>query len=81
MPLALLVRQVAEDRALSRATDVVQADRPAGRHQHDPDELRARRRPASRVPVTVFLPDGAVLGAPATADGGGAAGRGPRGSR
>jgi signal transduction histidine kinase len=61
VPMALLVRQVAADRALSRADDVVQTIVPlAG----DPEALRLSV-PAQPVPVTVFLPDGTVLGAPA----------------
>ncbi|GGN97576.1 two-component sensor histidine kinase [Actinoplanes lobatus] len=63
VPLALLVRQVAADRALSRADDVVQSIVPiAG--TGDIDALRLSVS-AQSVPVTVFLPDGSVLGAPA----------------
>jgi len=63
VPMALLVRQVAADRALSRADDVVQTIVPlAG----DPDALRLAL-PVQPMPVTVFLPDGTVLGAPASA--------------
>ncbi|GAA0442762.1 two-component sensor histidine kinase [Actinoplanes capillaceus] len=65
VPLALLVRQVAADRALSRADDVVQSIVPiAG--AGDIDALRLSVS-AQSVPVTVFLPDGSVLGAPASA--------------
>ena len=63
VPLALLVRQVAADRALSRAGDVVQTIVPlAG----DPDALRLAVA-VQPVPVSVFLPDGSVLGTPAAA--------------
>lgn len=63
VPLALLVRQVAADRALSRADDVVQSIVPiAG--AGDVGALRLSVS-AQSVPVTVFLPDGSVLGAPA----------------
>ncbi|GIM95518.1 sensor histidine kinase [Paractinoplanes toevensis] len=61
VPVALLVRQVAVDRALSRADDVVQTIVPlAG----DPGALRLAV-PVQPVPVTVFLPDQSVIGAPA----------------
>ncbi|MEV0898246.1 HAMP domain-containing sensor histidine kinase [Actinoplanes sp. NPDC049802] len=63
VPLALLVRQVAADRALSRADDVVQSIVPlAGAGDTDGLRLTVSAQP---VPVTVFLPDGSVLGAPA----------------
>ncbi|MCU7723105.1 HAMP domain-containing histidine kinase [Actinoplanes sp. KI2] len=62
VPMALLVRQVAADRALSRADDVVRTIVPlAG----DPDALRLAVA-VQPVPVSVFLPDGRVLGTPAT---------------
>ncbi|MEU4239625.1 HAMP domain-containing protein [Actinoplanes sp. NPDC026619] len=61
VPMALLVRQVAADRALSRADDVVQTIVPL---VGDPEALRLAV-PVQPVPVTVFLPDGTVLGAPA----------------
>jgi len=61
VPLALLVRQVAEDRAVSRATDVLQAIVPlVGTSDDTALELAAT---AQDVPVTVFRPDGRVLGA------------------
>jgi signal transduction histidine kinase len=63
VPLALLVRQVAEDRAVSRATDVLQAIVPlVGTSDDTGLELAAT---AQGLPVTVFRPDGRVLGAPA----------------
>ena len=63
VPLALLVRQVAEDRAVSRATDVLQAIVPlVGTSDDTGLELAAT---AQDVPVTVFRPGGRVLGAPA----------------
>ncbi|MBG0563990.1 sensor histidine kinase [Actinoplanes aureus] len=62
IPMGVLVRQVAADRALSRADDVVQTIVPlvgAG-------DLNALRLTVTAQPgVTVFLPDGSVLGAPA----------------
>jgi signal transduction histidine kinase len=61
VPLALLVRQVAADRALSRADDVVQTIVPL---VGDADALQLAVT-VQPVPVTVFLPDGRALGAPA----------------
>lgn len=64
VPIALLLRQVAHDQALNRANAVVQAIVPiAG---GDPGALRLAVT-AAAVPVTVFLPDGTPVGAPATA--------------
>jgi signal transduction histidine kinase len=62
VPMALLVRQVAADRALSRADDVVQTIVPL---VGDADALRLAVS-AQPVPVSVFLPDGRVLGTPAS---------------
>ncbi|MEV6302437.1 HAMP domain-containing sensor histidine kinase [Actinoplanes sp. NPDC051861] len=63
VPLAVLVRQVAEDRALSRADDVVQTIVPvAGAGDVTALRLAVTAQP---VPVTVFLPDESVLGTPA----------------
>jgi signal transduction histidine kinase len=63
VPLAVLVRQVAEDRAMGRATGVVQAVVPlVGTSTATELELAAT---GQSVPVTVYLPDGRVLGAPA----------------
>ncbi|MEU4563054.1 HAMP domain-containing sensor histidine kinase [Actinoplanes sp. NPDC023936] len=61
VPLAVLVRDFAEDRALSRAGDAVQTIVPL---VGDVGGLR-RAVTAQPVPVTVFLPDGSALGAPA----------------
>ncbi|GIF06647.1 HAMP domain-containing protein [Actinoplanes siamensis] len=64
VPIALLLRQAAQDRALGRANAVVQAIVPlAG---GDPRALRLAV-PAAAVPVTVFLPDGTTVGEPAAA--------------
>ncbi|MEU4220704.1 HAMP domain-containing sensor histidine kinase [Actinoplanes sp. NPDC026623] len=63
VPLAFLVRQVAADRAVSRADDVVRAIVPLVATS-DAGELELSLSGAS-VPVTVYLPDGRVLGAPA----------------
>ncbi|MEU7903562.1 HAMP domain-containing sensor histidine kinase [Actinoplanes sp. NPDC049118] len=63
VPLALLVRQVAADRAVSRADNVVRAIVPLV-GTSDSSELELSLNGAS-VPVTVYLPDGRVLGAPA----------------
>jgi signal transduction histidine kinase len=63
LPMALLVRQVAADRALSRADDVVRTIVPL---VSDPQALRLTV-PIQPVPVSVFLPDGTVLGAPSEA--------------
>jgi signal transduction histidine kinase len=63
VPLALLVKQITEDRALSRATVVVQAIVPLiGTSDETALRLAVTGQP---VPVSVFLPDGRVLGAPA----------------
>ncbi|MEV4352024.1 HAMP domain-containing sensor histidine kinase [Actinoplanes sp. NPDC049596] len=63
VPLALLVRQVAEDRAMSRADDVLRTVVPlAGSGDRDATRLAVTAQP---VPVSVFLPDGGVLGAEA----------------
>ncbi|MEU8818545.1 HAMP domain-containing sensor histidine kinase [Actinoplanes sp. NPDC048796] len=60
VPLALLVRQVAEDRAMSRADDVLRTVVPlAGSGDRDAIRLAVT---AQSVPVSVFLPDGTVLG-------------------
>jgi signal transduction histidine kinase len=61
VPLALLIRDFAEDRALSRASDVVQTIVPL---VSDVNGLRLSVT-AQPVPVTVFLPDGTAIGAPA----------------
>jgi signal transduction histidine kinase len=64
VPIGLLLRQVAQDRALSQADDVVRTIVPlAG------DDVGTLRLvvTAQDVPVTVFLPDGTTVGAPATA--------------
>ncbi|MEU4689485.1 HAMP domain-containing sensor histidine kinase [Actinoplanes sp. NPDC023714] len=61
VPLAVLVRDFAEDRALSRAADVVQTIVPL---VGDVDGLRLSVT-AQPVPVTVFYPDGSVIGAAA----------------
>jgi signal transduction histidine kinase len=63
VPLAVLVRQVAQDRALGRADDVVQSIVPLAA-TGDTTALRLTVE-AQTVPVTVFLPDGGVLGTPA----------------
>jgi signal transduction histidine kinase len=64
VPLAVLVRQVAADRALSRADDVVQTIVPvAGAGDLNALRLAVTAQP---VPVTVFLPDRTVIGAPAS---------------
>jgi signal transduction histidine kinase len=63
VPLALLVRQVAADRATSRATDLVQTIVPLINTSTIADlELAVTGR---TLPVSVFLPDGRVLGAAA----------------
>ncbi|SNY73907.1 HAMP domain-containing sensor histidine kinase [Paractinoplanes atraurantiacus] len=60
VPLALLVRQVAEDRAMSRADDVLRTVVPlAGSGDRDAIRLAVT---AQSVPVSVFFPDGSVLG-------------------
>jgi len=63
IPLALLVRTVAEDRAVSRATGAAQALVPlvaAG----DRNAI-AQAAAAAAYPITVFFPDGGQVGAPA----------------
>ncbi len=63
VPMAVLVQQVAADRALGRAADVVRTLVPlAGTGDEDALRLTVSAQP---VPVTVFLPGGGVLGAPA----------------
>ncbi|MEV4758398.1 HAMP domain-containing sensor histidine kinase [Micromonospora sp. NPDC049559] len=64
VPLAQLVRQVAEDRAVSRANDLIQAVVPLV-GTSDPAELELSLTGLA-APVTVFLPDGRVLGPPAS---------------
>ncbi|KUL29273.1 HAMP domain-containing sensor histidine kinase [Actinoplanes awajinensis] len=62
VPIALLLRQVAENQALSRADDVIRTIVPLA----GGDEATLRLVvTAQEVPVTVFLPNGAVIGAPA----------------
>ncbi|MEV4708228.1 HAMP domain-containing sensor histidine kinase [Actinoplanes sp. NPDC049316] len=58
-PLALLVRQVAEDRAISRANGVLQTIVPLVGTGADELSLAVQGQP---VPVSVFTPDGEVLG-------------------
>ncbi|MFI1995535.1 HAMP domain-containing protein [Actinoplanes sp. NPDC020271] len=63
VPIALLLRQVAHEQAMNRANAVVQAIVPiAG------GDVRALGLAVTTtaVPVTVFLPDGTPVGAPAT---------------
>lgn len=64
VPLALLIRQVAADRAVSRADDAVRAIVPlVGTGSPESLQLSLAGLP---VPVTVYLPgDGPALGAPA----------------
>ena len=63
VPMAVLIRQVAEDRASSRAADVVRTIVPlVGTGDEDALRLTVTAQP---VPVSVFLPDGRVLGAQA----------------
>ncbi|MGS2616494.1 sensor histidine kinase [Micromonospora sp. LZ34] len=67
VPLALLVRTVAEDRATVRATADVQSLVPVVGTE-DPETIRLtveQLAAESGRPVSVFLPDGTVLGAPA----------------
>jgi signal transduction histidine kinase len=60
VPLAVLVKQITEDRALSRAAVVVQAIVPLiGTSDENAIRLAVTSQP---VPVTVFLPGGPVLG-------------------
>lgn len=63
IPLAMLIRTVAQDRAVVAATADVQGVAPLV-GTTDRDGL-ARALVALPRPVTVFLPDGSVLGAPA----------------
>jgi signal transduction histidine kinase len=63
VPLALLVRQVTEDRAISRANDVLQTIVPQI-GTSDPASL-ALTVQGLPLPVSVFPPDGPVLGAAA----------------
>jgi len=63
VPLALLVRQVAEARALGRATDVVQSIVPL--IGTSDDTALALAATGQEPPVSVFLPNGRVLGAQA----------------
>ncbi|MEU5786856.1 HAMP domain-containing sensor histidine kinase [Micromonospora purpureochromogenes] len=67
VPLALLVRTVAEDRATVRATADAQSLVPVvGTAELDTVRITVEQLVAeSGRPVTVFLPDGTVLGAPA----------------
>lgn len=67
VPLALLLRGVAADRATARATADVQAIVPAvGTADTESLRLAVQQLTASSSrEVTVFLPDGAVLGTPA----------------
>ncbi|MFI5933448.1 sensor histidine kinase [Actinoplanes sp. NPDC051494] len=63
VPLAVLVRQVAADRAVSRATASLQSIVPLiGSSSDDVLALSAEGQP---LPVSIFTPDGSVLGAPA----------------
>jgi signal transduction histidine kinase len=63
VPLALLVRQVAADRAVSGADDVVRAVVPlVGTGDSTQLELALS---GMSVPVTAYLPDGRVVGTPA----------------
>ncbi|MGW4943670.1 sensor histidine kinase [Actinoplanes sp. NPDC004185] len=63
VPLALLIRQVTEDRAISRANDVLQTIVPQI-GTSDPGSL-ALTVQGLPLPVSVFPPDGPVLGAAA----------------
>ncbi|GAB1690493.1 ATP-binding protein [Krasilnikovia sp. M28-CT-15] len=63
VPLALLIRQVAADRAVSAADDVVRAIVPLV-GTSDSTQLELSLSGVS-APVTVYLPDGRVLGTPA----------------
>ncbi|WP_250034723.1 HAMP domain-containing sensor histidine kinase [Paractinoplanes maris] len=68
VPLALLVRQVAQDRATVRATaDIQSIVTQAG--TADPADLRVtveQLAATSGRPISVFLPDGTVLGTPSS---------------
>ncbi|MEV0605576.1 HAMP domain-containing sensor histidine kinase [Polymorphospora rubra] len=67
VPLALLLRSVAQDRAVGAATAEMQGI-VAAVGAADPDTLRLSAEQvaaASGQPVTIFLPDGSVLGTPA----------------
>ncbi len=63
VPLALLVRQVAEDRAVSRATQVVQTIVPLIGTYDDAQLVSSLE--GQPLPVSVFTPAGTVLGAQA----------------
>ncbi len=63
VPLALLVRTFVEDRAMSEANTSVQAVRPLV-GVAEPDDVRQAL--AGLPEVTVFLPDGRILGRPAS---------------
>ncbi|GAA2065936.1 HAMP domain-containing sensor histidine kinase [Polymorphospora rubra] len=66
VPLALLLRSVAQDRAVGAATAEMQGI-VAAVGAADPDTLRLSAEQvaaASGQPVTIFLPDGSVLGTP-----------------
>ncbi|GAA2585300.1 HAMP domain-containing sensor histidine kinase [Winogradskya consettensis] len=63
VPLAILVRQAAADKAVSQATVVLQTIVPlVGNNPDDQLSLSLQGQP---VPVSVFTPSGAVLGEPA----------------
>ncbi|GAA2888492.1 two-component sensor histidine kinase [Actinoplanes cyaneus] len=64
VPIALLLRQVAHEQAMNRANAVVQAIVPLAGGDVLTLQLAVT---ATAVPVTVFLPDGTPVGAPATA--------------
>ncbi|GIE91381.1 HAMP domain-containing sensor histidine kinase [Actinoplanes regularis] len=64
VPIALLLRQVARERAIGQASAVVQTIVPLA--LGDPNALRLAVT-GQAVPVTVFLPDGTAVGAAATA--------------
>ncbi|HYN96518.1 MAG TPA: HAMP domain-containing sensor histidine kinase [Pilimelia sp.] len=67
IPLALLMRTVAEDRAVGEATGAAQSLVPLVA-TGDPETIRLAVEQAtaeSAYPITVFLPDGTVVGAPA----------------
>src|SRR3954454_8434276 len=68
VPLALLVRDVAADRATADATTAAQSLAPvvAAADRRTVDLTLSQVQATSRYPITVFWPDGSVLGAPAT---------------
>jgi signal transduction histidine kinase len=73
VPLGLLVRTIAQDRALNDAERTAQALAPVLATVQDPTSVAAvvdgiNVNGADVGAVSVFLPDGTVLGAPATAD-------------